>query len=429
MKTAVFVLFCIIAVTAVFLGTQGDVSEKMVALADDIIEEIPAAASPSPTIMPTPTIIPTPTVKPAVTTDPTMPPTTTVKVSAVGDLMCLYGQLSSARHGGQYVFDQCFAQIQPIISKADIAMGNLETLVAESFSYTGPKTYEEKTIIPSDGSAPYTTTVSTGGNPKLNAPESYLKAVVECGFDVLATANNHSFDRGHDGVVETMQKLDEYGIKHTGSYADAEDKKPLIVAKNGIIIGILSYTDLSNCKPSSKESYMLDRYSDKLFLSDIKAAKEAGAEFVVVYIHWGTANTHSVNKRQRKIAQFIADSGADLILGSHPHCTQEFDSIETEHGTVPIIYSMGNLISSMGKTINKDSVIVNFELEKNYTEGTVRLTQLSYIPTLCTATDAGNHIILPTSSEYLAQSPYASSLESSRKRTVKVLGETVALPE
>ena len=174
MKVAGFILLCIIVVAAVFLGTQADEPEKYVAVTDDIPE---AAKTPEAEKTPAPTLIPMPTRNPVVTTDPTPPPTTTVTVSAVGDLMCLYGQLTSAKKGGEYVFDQCFAQIEPIISKADIAMGNFETLVSENFSYTEAKTYEERTVTPDDGSAPYTTMVSVGGNPRLNAPESYLKAV------------------------------------------------------------------------------------------------------------------------------------------------------------------------------------------------------------------------------------------------------------
>ncbi len=424
MKNIFFAILCFVTALILLIAPNTDAS----LMAADVAEETPVVkATPEPVLAPSPSLIPW--VEPAPTPDPTPPPTTTLNIAAVGDLMCLYGQLTSARKGGEYIFDECFAQVEPILSSADLTIGNFETLVAESFPYTKANSYTEKTITPSDGSAPYTTTVRVGGNPELNAPESYLKAVVGCGFDVLVTANNHAYDRGSQGIVETMRKLDEYGMHHTGSYALSEDKVPLVVSKNGINVGVVSYTDISNRKPKNSDAYMLDRYNKERLAADIEAVKQAGAEFVMVYIHWGNSNTHKVTSRQKKMAQFIADSGADIIFGSHAHCTQTFDTIETQKGTVPVIYSLGNFLSSMGRTINKDSVIVNLVLEKNYADGSMTIKELTYIPTLCRDTGEGDYVILPATYEYIETSPYASSLEKSRRRTIDVLGETVAIPK
>lgn len=424
MKKVIFVILCVAAAAVLIINPQSAAPTQSAPLNSNNLVIVTPTPEPTPVRTPVKAHIPEPT------PDPTTPPKTRVTVAAVGDLMCLAGQLSAARHGGEYDFYPVFEQIKPIITKADVAMGNLETLVAESFPLTKPNQYQEKTITPSDGSAPYTTRVRTSGSPKLNAPESYLSAVIDCGFDVLATANNHSFDRKHEGIIETIQQLEKYCVMHTGSYAAPEDKVPLIVNKNGINIGVVSYTDISNQKPNkTTEAYMLDRYEEEPLTADISAVREAGAEFVVVYIHWGDENTHKTTSRQRKMAQFIADAGADIILGSHSHCTQPFVLMETQRGeNVPVIYSMGNLVSSMGRTMNKDSVILQFTLEKDYNSGVTQLVDLSYIPTLCRATDAGNFIVLPTHEEYVAESPYASSLLKSRNRTIKVLEDTVATP-
>lgn len=424
MKKVIFVILCVAAAAVLIINPQSAAPTQSAPLDSDNLVIVTPTPEPTPVRTPVKAHIPEPT------PDPTPPSKTRVTVAAVGDLMCLAGQLSAARHGGEYDFYHVFEQIKPIITEADVAMGNLETLVAESFPLTKPNQYEEKTITPSDGSAPYTTRVRISGSPKLNAPESYLSAVIDCGFDVLATANNHSFDRKHEGIVETMEQLEKYGVLHTGSYAAPEDKVPLIVNKNGINIGVVSYTDISNQKPNkTTEAYMLDRYEEEPLAADIAAVREAGAEFVVVYIHWGDENTHKTISSQRKMAQFIADAGADIILGSHSHSTQPFALMGTERGAnVPVIYSMGNLVSSMGRTMNKDSVILQFTLEKDYNSGVTQLVDLSYIPTLCRATDAGNFIVLPTHEEYVAESPYASSLLKSRKRTIKVLEDTVATP-
>lgn len=424
MRKRFLALLCIIAVLVCTLGACSAV------FADTALNpEAAPTATPQAAEQTTPTPIPIPSVTPMPTSgpDPSPPPTTQANIVAVGDLMCLSAQLSAARTGGQYVFDQCFEQIKPIISGADLAMGNLETLVAEDYPYTAKRRYEERTITPDEG-PPYTTLVRVGGNPKLNAPESYLSAVVGSGFDVLATANNHAYDRAEHGIIQTMQKLEEYNVIHTGSYALPEDKQPLVVTVNAIDIGIVSYTDISNKKPGSAQAFMLDKYDEDLLAADIAATKQAGADFIVVYIHWGNENTHKVSSRQKQMAQFIADAGADLILGSHSHCTQPFDAVQTERGLVPVIYSMGNLISSMGRTINKDSVIVNFVLEKNFLTGETALVSLTYTPTLLQGTDAGTFIILPADLASIETSKYASSLEKSRNRTIDVLGETIATP-
>ncbi|MBT3320364.1 MAG: CapA family protein [Clostridia bacterium] len=422
MRKTLIVLVCIVAVVVSLLGAGSAMPIERTAAA------AAAEQTTTPTPTPAPTLIPAGTPMPTSGPEPTPPPTTQASIMAVGDLMCLSAQLSSARIGGEYVFEQSFAQIKPIISSADLAMGNLETLVAQDYPFTARRKYEERTITPEDG-PPYTVMVRVGGSSRINAPESYLSAVVDSGFDVLVTANNHAFDRHEHGIEQTMQKLDEYGIAHTGSYASPEAKQPLVVTVNNINIGIVSYTDISNQKPNSSQAYALDRYNEEKLTADIAATKLAGADFIVVYIHWGNENTHKVTSRQKRMAQFIADAGADLILGSHSHCTQPMGLIETQRGTTPVIYSMGNFVGSMGRTINTDGVILNYVLEKNYDTDETTLIELTYIPTLCRGTDEGNFIVLPADLASIETSIYASSLTKSRNRTIDVLGTTIAQPQ
>ncbi len=96
------------------------------------------------------------------------------EIAFAGDIMALSSQLSSARVKGGYNFDHVFKYVAPIFKKADIAIGNLETQVAgKQFKTTDKKKYD-------------------GGYPYINAPDSFLKAVSQAGFDVLSTANNHT---------------------------------------------------------------------------------------------------------------------------------------------------------------------------------------------------------------------------------------------
>jgi poly-gamma-glutamate synthesis protein (capsule biosynthesis protein) len=321
-------------------------------------------------------------------------------VLAAGDLMCLYGQLCTAKAKDGYRFDECFAGIREKVSAADLAIANLETLVASGCAYTGraPKS----------------------GYTRINAPGSFLSAVVGCGFDVLTNANNHTYDYQADGIAKTMKALDQAGVAHTGAYASAADKKPLVVDVKGIRIGIAAYTDVLNKRPSKKDAGLVDIYSDSRVAADIKATHEAGAEFVIVYMHWGKENTSKLTSRQKSIAKFVANAGADLILGSHSHCVQPLASIKTNRGSVPVVYSMGNLVSSMSRSINKDSALVTFALEKQPDTGAVGIAGITYLPTYC----GSRFVISPATA-----AAKSSTLKASRKRTLKVWGSAVAKPE
>lgn len=415
----------------------------------------PVAATPAPD--PTPTAEPIPTTAPDPTPTPTPAPTQ-ITVMAVGDVMCLGAQLSAAHRGGGYNFDYAFAQVKDILSSSDLAIGNLETLIAEGHPYTAIASGDDEEPTPTPGGStepsesPSEPTgsaeppiVSQGDiafqhetwsqrqplldGPRINGPETFLSAVVGAGFDVLTTANNHINDYGVDGIEKTLARLDAYTIPHTGAYATEEEKAPLIVEVQGIKIGIVAYTDHLNRSAGGNKA-LIDLYDADKVAADIAAAKEAGADFTIVYIHWGTENTHSVNRQQRKMAQATADAGADLILGSHPHCLQEFELLETEHGTVPVIYSLGNFVSSMaGRSMNRDGMILKFVLEKDNVTGETTLGPMSYIPTYCMNTDAGSFAVLPADLGAIASSEYASKLESSRNRTIDVLGEEIATPE
>ncbi len=402
MKRVVLVLF-ILLLMLTGGGSKGAVIAE-INLPVDIISKY-AADEIVPAIEPIPKTIEIPAQEAPAPIAETQPARMTI--IAAGDLMCLYAQLNAARKKGEYRFDYCFDEIRDKISGADLAICNLETLVAKGYIYTRPS--------------------PAVGSPKINAPESFLSAAVNCGFDVFINANNHILDRKVDGLNKTINALDKFGVLHTGAYKASETRKPLVADVKGIKVAILSYTSFIN--GHSKYERMADIYTKELVTADISAAKEAGADFIMVYMHWGNENTHKVTKAQRKTAAFVAEAGADIIIGSHPHCTQGTQLIETSHGPVPVFYSLGNLISSMLRTINRDSVLVNIVLEKDLTTGVTTLAGLTYTPTYCTTTGAGRFVILPADPDSIALSAKAKALKYSRARTIKVLAETAAKPE
>ena len=401
---------------------------------------------------PSPSPTPVKTASPETTPTPTpVPQPVQASIVVAGDLLCLSAQLSAARSDGKYNFDECFALIKDKISAADLAIGNLETLVAEDYPFTQPNADSDDAADTADSEAadntapPADTTSAADSpagtdpaaapsptkrpNPRINAPESFLSALTGCGFDVLTTANNHMYDYRADGLRKTLQKLDEYGFAHTGAYAKEADRVPLIMDAGGINVAICAYTDVLNNRLGS-DAFMVDRYDKDLVAADIAAARKAGADYVIVCIHWGVEHTHTPTRAQHKMAAYIAEAGADIILGSHPHCTQPFEAIETNHGSVPVLYSLGNFISSMSKTMHKDGVLVNISLEKDVVSGETTLTSLTYTPTFCaSSSDAGRYVIYPADSASILQSDMAPTLSDSRERTIGVLTENAATAE
>lgn len=386
-------------------------------------------STPEPT--PKPTSQPTPQPTPEITPEPEP---TVVSIAVVGDLLCLSAQLSSARKGSDYNFEPCFAPVADKLSAADLCIGNLETLVASDYPYTKPNPTNEGESDGGEGgageAAPETpaapnpdapeATPTKRPNPKVNAPEEFLSALSGCGFDVLTMANNHMYDYKEDGLIKTLDKVKEYGFLHTGSYAAPEDKVPLIADVNGVQVAVLAYTAILNNRPGKDKAFMIDTYSQKTAAADIAAAQEAGADYIIVCVHWGNENTHSVNRSQKKIAAELAQAGADIILGAHPHCVQTSEMLEGPYGGVPVFYSLGNFISSMPRTINKDGMIVHIELKKEHT-GELSVNSLTYTPTYC----GSGYTVYPADAASIAKGGQ-SGLSSSRKRVVSVVGEAVA---
>ncbi len=399
--------------------------------------------TPKPT--PTPTQINTSLCEstPIPTSTPTPAPAQAT-IAVAGDLLCLSAQLAAARSGAEYSFDECFAVIKGKLSAADLAIGNLETLIAADYPFTQPNADADNTensnTTDTEGSSPTEPASDTDPaampsptkrpSPRINAPESFLAALSRSGFDVLTTANNHMYDYKADGLTKTLQKLDEYGFSHTGAYVNEADRVPLVIDVNGINVSVLAYTDIINKRPGSNCAFMIDRYDKHLVTSDIAAARQAGADYVIVCVHWGSEHTHKPNRAQRKAAAFIAEAGADIILGSHPHCTQPFEAVETDGGSVPVLYSLGNFISSMGQTMHKDGVLVNISLEKDLVSSQTTLMSLTYTPTFCSPSSVeGRYVIYPADAVSISKSDMASTLADSRERTTDVLTENAAIAE
>ena len=179
-------------------------------------------------------------------------------------------------------------------------------------------------------------------------PEN-VKYLQEMGVDIVSLANNHAFDYGETAFYDTMDTLKDAGIEYVGGGSNLQEaSKTQYYIINGVKIAIVAGSRVERIMitPGAKENSpgvfrMLD---PALFLEKIKEAK-SNADFVIAYVHWGVESTYTLEQFQKETGKKIIDSGADIIIGCHPHVLQ---GIEYYKGK-PIIYSLGNFWFSAKK--------------------------------------------------------------------------------
>jgi|GEM_PF-1453167 len=296
-------------------------------------------------------------------------PTGNAVVMMTGDLMCGSAQMKTQRTAAGCDMRDSFDCIRDTIRSADLSIANLETLLASGWPYMTDEAFID-------------------GYNNCNASPRYLDAVRHGGFDVLMMANNHNCDGGIRALKETVDRVHAYGFAHTGAFNSKDDKRFLLVDVNGIKIGLLAYMSRftgfnfkNESWPEEEQNVRLNVFSYERAAEDIRQLKEAGAEFVITYMHWGLKNFFKILPKQVKEAKEVANAGADLIIGANPHVLQPFRNVETDSGKiVPCFYSLGNFQAIMKQIPeNRDSVIVRIELSRKE-DGSVVLVSRDYIP-------------------------------------------------
>ncbi len=343
-----------------------------------------------------PTEAPTMATEPIPTETETEPPTTTMPepehvvstatILSTGDLVMHIPVVNTgAQSDGSYNFDSIFRYIKDYVSAADYSVVNLET-----------------TFAGTDNGFPY------AGYPRFNCPDALADATKEAGFDMLLTANNHSFDTTLVGYKRTLEVVRGLGLETLGTYLSADEQKWTIVDINGIKVGMLCYTYATGLGPKGTprlngnaeigEAGICNYFNyDNLpaFYSEVEGylgeMKAAGAEATMIYVHWGVEYQLYANDNQIAMAQKLCDMGLDVIVGGHPHVVQPVDLLQSnedpDHKTV-ILYSMGNAvsnqrfgnISSISTPHTEDGVLFSVTFSK-YSDDTVYLEDVNVIPT------------------------------------------------
>lgn len=287
--------------------------------------------------------------------------TVTASLAVTGDIMVHSYQYEEAydQSTGKYDFMHNFTDMKKYFDSADYSIGNFETVLAGE-------------------------DVGISDYPCFNTPDSFLDSLEYSGIDFVTTANNHCMDKGTDGLLRTIDKLDEYGFDHTGTYKDEESRNEVFVKDiNGITFAFLSYTYGTNGIPV-KNPWNVNILDEELIKSDIEKAKELNPDFIVVLPHMGVEYEIYPREEFKEWADFMFNCGADIILASHPHVLQpmEVREITKDDGSTRngfIIYSLGNFISSQTTPPRNAGIIVNLDFEKKGIEK-AELMKVSFIP-------------------------------------------------
>ena len=259
----------------------------------------------------------------------------------VGDLMQHDEQIKAAKTPTGYDYTDCFKHVKEEIGRADIAVANLEVTL---------------------GGKPYR------GYPSFSAPDEFLYAVKDAGFDVLLTGNNHCLDRGSRGLERTILMLDSLDIASAGTYINEKERRkryPLLIEKNGFRIVFLNYTYATNgLEPVPPR---IVNYIDKEKMKeDIADARRMRPDAIIACMHWGTEYRLLPQKAEKDMADWLLAQGVDHVIGSHPHVLQPMEVKKDVHTPAKhlVVYSLGNFISNMSKENTDGGAMVRMELIK-----------------------------------------------------------------
>ncbi|MGI5479508.1 CapA family protein [Streptomyces lavendofoliae] len=251
---------------------------------------------------------------------------------ATGDVLphaSIIRQSQADAGGTGYDFRPMLAGVKPVISRADLAICHMETVYGK------------------DG-GPYT------GYPSFKSPPEVATALAATGYDSCSTASNHTLDDGADGLGRTLDALDKVGVRHAGSARTAaEAARPTLLKAGGATVAHLAYTYGTNGIPLPQDRpWAVNLIDENKILTDARAARTAGADVVVVSLHWGTEWQTAPDRQQLDLGRGLTAAATggrpdiDLIIGTHAHVPQAYEKV---NGTW-IVYGMGDQIA--GDMIN-----------------------------------------------------------------------------
>jgi Bacterial capsule synthesis protein PGA_cap len=330
----------------------------------------------------------------------------TATLCFVGDLMCHSTQFNYAKvEADSFDFTGVYREVKKYLFEADLTIGNLESVIAgKNKGYSG--------------------------YPYFNAPDDYIYALKDAGFDLLITANNHALDQGWDGVKRTIEVINENHLYQTGTFTSQEGRDSVRIFEiNSIRIAVLAYSENTNglSIPKGKD-FVINLIDEGLIKRDIIKAREKNVDIVLVHLHYGPEYNREPSDYQKEIVNKIIQLGADIIIGGHPHVVQPVDFFKTNNTKLDsgfIAYSMGNFISNQRWRYSDAGLILNIQISKNILTDSIYICAVNYLPTWVFKghTDKGReYVILPE--QFSDDSTYAYLTNQDQKLMQEAFSDT-----
>jgi poly-gamma-glutamate capsule biosynthesis protein CapA/YwtB (metallophosphatase superfamily) len=307
----------------------------------------------------------------------------TIRIAAVGDLMCHSPQFKySQASQDSFDFVPVFRYISKYLKDADFTLGNLETVTAGK-----DKKYS--------------------GYPMFNSPDEFISAVKTAGFNLVTTSNNHALDRGESGINKTIDRLIQNKLHYTGTFNSQQDRDSIrIFDIKGIKTAFLSYSYGTNGNPiPSSKKYLINIIDYDLIQKDITRSRQLGAELVIVYYHFGEEYKREPSAFQKTTVNKTIEMGADIILGGHPHVIEPAIYYKTHNAKIDTgfaVYSLGNFLSNQRKRYTDGGTILYLNITKNSNTDSLWISSVEFLPTWIYrgTTDHGReYLILPAKNE------------------------------
>ncbi|MGH8933662.1 MAG: CapA family protein [Egibacteraceae bacterium] len=305
----------------------------------------------------------------------------------------------TATADGGYDYRPMFAAVRPILAGADLAICHLQTPLSRDNS-------------------------DLRSYPLFNVPFELAAALADAGYDGCSTAANHALDARADGVAATLDHLDQVGLGHAGTARDAREAAiPRLYDVQGVTIGHLSYTYGLNGLPLPVDQPWLANLIDaNHILAQAHGIRAAGAEFVVLSMHWGIEYHSQPTAEQTALAhQLLPSADIDLIVGHHAHVVQPVEKIGAEYA----IYGLGNFLSNQSAACcaaaTQDGVIVEVRVSEGAQRGVFTSESVTFTPTWV---DRRNYTIVPvahTLAQPNLEPDLRVELETSWRRTMGVI--------
>ncbi len=320
-----------------------------------------------------------------------------LNIKMVGDNLIHNSIYFAAKTENGYNFDMMFENVKDEIEKADISIINQETILVED-----PSRYSSY--------------------PTFGSPTEVGDSVAKAGFDVVAHASNHTYDKGTSGITDTLNfwKKNYPDITVLGIHENEEESDISYLEKNNIKIAFVNYTyGLNGFKLPEGKEYMIDILGNNDEIKETLKEAEENSDITIAILHIGTEYVYKPTNYHKEYVDFFVDNGADIVLCAHPHVLEPYDMVTTENGNKGLVYySLGNFISNQDEVPRLLGGMADFTIERNE-QGKISIKDYSLVPLVTHYSD--KYYTTYKLSDYTDELAKKHKISSKREFSVDVL--------